>query len=1388
MITEKIRVLYADDDPSLLDLCKMFLERFGDFTVTTVSGAAEAIRILGLEKFDVIVSDYQMPEMNGIEFLKYLKAGHNTTPFIIFTGKGREEVVIEALNSGADFYIQKGGEAKSQFAELSHKIRKAVEGIRTERALVESEEKYRRIVDTAEEGIMLLDDQFRITYTNWRMAEMLGYTPEEMIGKELRSFMSTGELADHAVRTKRQREGMSDHFERQYMCKDGSILWSSVSVTPIKDANGNFTGSFAMYSDITERKRAEESLRDSEERFRGITERISDLIIVLDPEGYPTFVSPSITSILGFPQESYIGKRAGTDIIPADDVAKMIHAMERLKNGSQKEQIEFRMLKSDGSYAIFDGKGIPVFTNGIYAGVQIVARDITDRKKAEDTLRKSEGRFRALAENASDIIRILDREGRIVFDTEVSSRQLGYPPGYTIGRHPFEFIHPDDLAMVRQELAEVYSKTNTGVPSEFRIRRADGSYTWVESIGKNLIGVPGVDGIVITTRFIDERKKAEEALRASAEKYRWLVETLNEGIWVIDKEAVTTFVNPKMAKMLGYTVEEMTGRSLFSFMDDNGRQDCERKIERRKQGIKEQHDFEFLKKDGTRIYASLEATPLRDNDGKYLGAIAGVTDITERKLSEEALVESEEKFRAVFNNANDAIFLHEMLSDGKPGQYIMVNDIACQRLGYTQDEILSMSPIDIVSPRNLPNIPHIMRIMQLEQHATFDTIYRRKDGSEFPVEVNTHLFDLHGKKVALALSRDLTERKKLEEALKQRQAELHDILQGSPIPMFVIDRDHRVISWNKALEEATGIKAADLLGTTRHWQAFYDKERSCLPDLLVDGKLETIQELYAGKIDLVRLAGGAYDGIDFFPTLGNNGKWLRFSASVIRDADGNVIGAVETLQDITGNKQSAEEIRSLQQFQQSIIDNANVWISVLDPKGTIIVWNTTAEHISGYPAEDVIGKNTVWKQLYPDPVYRKHVVDNILDIIKKNTYVEDFETRIRTKGGDEKIIWWNTQPLRDASGKPVQFIAIGRDNTERRQAEEKLRALRQFEESVIKNANIWISVLDRKGTVSIWNNAAEEISGYRAPEVIGKNTIWSQMYPDKEYRSTVTAKIKEILGANKHLKNFETRIRAKDGLERIIWWNTRALQDIPGISETFIAIGKDVTEQKTLSDAVRLANKKLHLLSSITRHDIVNQLMALRGYLELSRDILGDPDKLAEFITKEQNIASTIEDQIQFTKDYQDLGIKVPEWQNVQESVAKARENLPLQGIAVEIDNPTLDVYADPLLMRVFYNLIDNALRYGGAQMTAIRISSQESPRGLVIFCEDDGVGILAEKKEAIFTQGYFKHTGLGLYLSREILAITGIMIAETGEPGKGTRFEITVPKGMYRFTGTGGK
>ena len=225
----------------------------------------------------------------------------------------------------------------------------------------------------------------------------------------------------------------------------------------------------------------------------------------------------------------------------------------------------------------------------------------------------------------------------------------------------------------------------------------------------------------------------------------------------------------------------------------------------------------------------------------------------------------------------------------------------------------------------------------------------------------------------------------------------------------------------------------------------------------------------------------------------------------------------------------------------------------------------------------------------------------------------------------------------------------------------------------------------------------------------------------------------------------------------------------------------DTTDRKRAEEALVLASKKLNLLSSITRHDIRNQLTALHSYIQLSEEAVDNPVEMRAFIAREEKVAEAISRQISFTKDYEDLGVKAAVWQDVSMLVRIVAETLPMGKTALEIDCPGLFVFADPLLEKVFYNLIDNALRYGGDAMTTIRVTADVQGEVLHIVVEDNGSGVSDEDKKRLFMKGFGRNTGLGLFLSREILSITGISIIENGEPGKGARFEITVPKGTYR-------
>jgi PAS domain S-box-containing protein len=272
----------------------------------------------------------------------------------------------------------------------------------------------------------------------------------------------------------------------------------------------------------------------------------------------------------------------------------------------------------------------------------------------------------------------------------------------------------------------------------------------------------------------------------------------------------------------------------------------------------------------------------------------------------------------------------------------------------------------------------------------------------------------------------------------------------------------------------------------------------------------------------------------------------------------------------------------------------------------------------------------------------------------------------------------------------------------------------------------------------------------------------------------------------------ELQLKQKEGSGILVALNARVVADADDPIAWIDGVAEDVTERKVLEMemhyheaevnryalALTRANEKLNLLSSITRHDILNQLTALSGYLEL----MGEGAltlQTKKYIEAGKRITETIKKQIQFTRDYHEIGVHSPQWYNVKKTIETATTPLCLLPGTLSVGIENISIYADPLLEKVFYNLVDNALRYGGEQ-TRITFSSLLHGDSITLVCEDNGEGVPEEFKEAIFKRQYFKHTGFGLFLSREILSITGLSIHESGEPGKGARFEITVPPGYF--------
>ena len=274
-------------------------------------------------------------------------------------------------------------------------------------------------------------------------------------------------------------------------------------------------------------------------------------------------------------------------------------------------------------------------------------------------------------------------------------------------------------------------------------------------------------------------------------------------------------------------------------------------------------------------------------------------------------------------------------------------------------------------------------------------------------------------------------------------------------------------------------------------------------------------------------------------------------------------------------------------MEEGILENALTMIVVLDRKGTILSWNHAAETITGYLRDEVVGKTDIWKSLYPDKEYRQGVTAKIAAIFSAKHYFENLETVIRTRSGTSRIILWNTRGIVQ-DGQP-RSVAVGIDVTDQRQAD-------LFRDSIIDNANILIAVLDH-GKVLVWNKAAETITGYTGDEVIGKRDIWKQLYPDAEYRRTVTRQITEIITRNRYFENLETTIMTRSGQKKVISWNTRQIGK-EGTQQD-IAIGLDVTARKQAEEALVAYMTEMAMRIrqpvGIIRDNLSDMAMLIRG-------------------------------------------------------------------------------------------------------------------------------------------------------------------------------------------------
>jgi PAS domain S-box-containing protein len=537
-MSNALKILIIEDSENDTILLLRNLRKGGyDVTSKRVQTLEDMSLALENETWDVILSDYSMPRFSGLAALEVCKQKGLDIPFIIISGAIGEVTAVEAMKAGAHDYLMKDNLARLVPA-IARELREAEtrqQRRKAEFALRESEATSHALLNASTEISILIEPDGTIIAVNDATCQAFSKPREELVGTSIYNYTSPefNEVNEKYI-AQVISSGIPVDYQSQY---DDRFL--DIRIYPAYDLQGK-VAQLAIYAfDVTERKQAQQALKESEERFRNLIQHSTDIIIILDEVGKITFISPSVENILGSPPQYYIN-RIGFEIIHPEDLEYIQRKFNwSLQNPNAIVQSEFRVLAKDGRWVTIDTITTNQLNNPSVRGLIINARDLTERKRSEDELRASEDRFRSLVQFSYDIITLHQTDGTLFYESPSTTRILGYAPNSLIGKNYIEdLIHPQDLPSVRTAFQEINSSPDKTTAIEYRIRRADGNWIYLESIGCNLIGNPGVGGILLTSREVTDRKSTEEELRRLNRALRTISECNQALIRANDEEAL----------------------------------------------------------------------------------------------------------------------------------------------------------------------------------------------------------------------------------------------------------------------------------------------------------------------------------------------------------------------------------------------------------------------------------------------------------------------------------------------------------------------------------------------------------------------------------------------------------------------------------------------------------------------------------------------------------------------------------------------------------------------------------------------------------------------------------------------------------------------------------
>ena len=703
------RVLYVDDDQMMLDAFKQYVELLYDIDVTTALSPAKAMAVLEREPFDVVVSDFQMPEKSGIDFLKELRAAGNMVPFILFTGKGREEVVIEALNNGADFYVQKGGEPNSLFREMAHYITLSCERRRKEEELLATKERLESFVQNTAESIILFDLEGRIISVNSAFEQTFGWPKEEAVGLVLPMVPDNEMGAIKKLFRQVAETGKAMRYKGRRLRKSGEFFDAVMTVSPVKDLNGKTIAIAGLALDRSSEVMTLETIERQKEELNVLLSSIGDAVIATDREGRVTFMNQVAAGFTGNDQNDVIGK-------DVDSVFHIINEDTRqpaeipvgtvIKQGIVVGMANHTILISkDGTERMIEDSAAPIKgADGFIRGVVMVFRDATVEKL---TLRRREARRKVseILATADSVEKVLPavleavcaslkwQAGEIWFPDEsgkslklkatwsVESAQLqefekesrgvsfgigsGLPGGVLAAMKPLWIqLIGNEPQFGRSEIArQAGLRSVFGVPlsshgnalgamlffSASEMKPDTDLMNTMEDIGKQV-------GLLVS------KLEAESRLKVISQNLQSFVKHTPLIVISTDLEGRILSVNDSFERAYGWTAEEVTGRTIDVLIPKGEKRDLNERMRTVAEGNSVRYEARRVRKDGQMIDIAVMLSPVTDKNGNVVQITSICREITEEKKARSIANIN----HAIIENLNEMVLVTELDGKGEP--------------------------------------------------------------------------------------------------------------------------------------------------------------------------------------------------------------------------------------------------------------------------------------------------------------------------------------------------------------------------------------------------------------------------------------------------------------------------------------------------------------------------------------------------------------------------------------------------------------------------------------------------------------------------------------------------------------------------------------------------